>query len=289
MLKYASALLIFLPVAASASDTHSRFATLDGSRIHYLSYGEGREAAVFIHGWTCDSTFWRFQAPVYEHRRSLVIDLPGHGLSDKPQVSYTMEYFARAVEAAMEDAGVDRATLIGHSMGTPVAVQFLRMFPVKVSGLFVVDGFIPGPPKDDAEKKKQAAQAAMMIKMYRGPDYKDNLGRMLDSMFTPETPESLREDVVKTMLSTPQFVVASAMEGMMAFTPVRERWHDVPVAATMVKRDSSEQFRTFLKSHFELVRYEDFDHAGHFLMMEQPEKFNAILASFLDGRAAESR
>jgi len=289
MLKYASALFLLLPVAAPASDSHSRFATLDGSRVHYLSYGEGREAAIFIHGWTCDSTFWRFQAPVYEHRRSLLIDLPGHGSSDRPQVSYTMEYFAQAVEAVMEDAGVDRATLIGHSMGTPVAIQFLRMYPAKVAGLVIVDGFIPGPPKDDAEKKKQAAQAAMMIKMYRGPDYKDNLGRMLDSMFTPDTPEALRDDVAAKMLSTPQYVVASAMEGMMAFSPVRERWQNVPVAAAMVKRDSSEQFRTFLKSHFELVRYEDFDHAGHFLMMEQPEKFNAILRSFLDGRAAESR
>ena len=289
MLKYASALLILLPLAAPASDSHSRFATLDGSRVHYLSYGEGREAAVFIHGWTCDSTFWRFQAPVFEHRRSLLIDLPGHGASDKPQVQYTMEYFARAVEAVMSDAAVDRATLIGHSMGTPVAIQFLRMFPVKVAGIIIVDGFIPGPPKDDADKKKQAAQATMMIKMYRGPDYKDNLGRMLDSMFTPDTPEALREDIARKMLSTPQYVVASAMEGMMAFAPMRERWHDVPVAAAMVKRDNSEQFRTLLKSHFELIRYEDFDHAGHFLMMEQPDKLNAILSSFLDGRAAESR
>jgi pimeloyl-ACP methyl ester carboxylesterase len=289
MLKYASALLILLPVAVTASDNHSRFATLDGSRVHYLSYGEGRDAAVFIHSWTCDLTFWRFQAPVYEHRRSLLIDLPGHGASDKPQVSYTMEYFAQAVEAVMEDAGVDRATLIGHSMGTPVAIQFLRMFPVRVAGIVIVDGFIPGPPKDDTEKKKQSAEAAMMIKMYRGPDYKDNLGRMLESMFTPDTPEALREDVARKMLSTPQFVVASAMEAMMAFPPMRERWHDVPVAATMVKRDGSEQFRTFLKSHFELLRYEDFDHAGHFLMMEQPERFNAILVSFLDGRTADSR
>jgi pimeloyl-ACP methyl ester carboxylesterase len=289
MVKYASALLILLPLVAPASDSHSRFAALDGSRVHYLSYGEGREALVFIHGWTCDSTFWRFQAPVYEHRRSLLIDLPGHGASDKPQVSYTMEYFAQAVEAVMDDAGVDRATLIGHSMGTPVAIQFLRMFPVKVAGIVIVDGFIPGPPKDDADKKKQAAQSAMMIKMYRGPDYRDNLERMLESMFTPDTPEALRDDIASKMLSTPQYVVASAMEGMMALSPLRERWHDVPVAAAMVKRDNSEQFRTLLKSHFELVRYEDFDHAGHFLMMEQPDKFNAILASFLDGRAAESR
>jgi pimeloyl-ACP methyl ester carboxylesterase len=284
MLKYILVLLALAPAIAPAGDAHSRFATLDGSRVHYLSYGEGRDAAVFIHGWTCDATFWRFQAPVYERRRSLLIDLPGHGASEKPQVPYTMEYFARAVEAVMEYAGVDRATLIGHSMGTPVAIQFLRMYPGKVNGLVIVDGFIPGPPKDDAERKKQSAQAAMMIKMYRGPEYRDNLVRMLDSMFTPESPAGMREEIESKMLSTPQYVGASAMESMMAMSPVKESWPDVPVVATMMKRDSSDQFRRFLKGHFQLVRFEEFDHAGHFLMMEQPDKFNAILTSFLDSR-----
>ena len=61
-----------LPVSRAAS---SRFAVLDGHKIHYLSFGQGDRAVVFIHGWTCDSTFWKMQAPVYEKRRSLLIDL----------------------------------------------------------------------------------------------------------------------------------------------------------------------------------------------------------------------
>src|SRR3954471_16912199 len=74
-------------------------ATYDGARVHYESYGKGQEAVVFIHGWTCDLTFWRGQAPVYEKRRALLVDLPGHGQSAKPEVAYTQERFARAVEA----------------------------------------------------------------------------------------------------------------------------------------------------------------------------------------------
>src|ERR1043165_9182525 len=92
----------------------------DGARVHYESYGKGKDAVVFIHGWTCDLSFWRGQAPVYQKRRSLLIDLPGHGQSDKPEVSYTQERFARAVEAVMRDEGVERAVLVGHSMGGPV-------------------------------------------------------------------------------------------------------------------------------------------------------------------------
>src|ERR1035441_5950667 len=61
--------------------------TSDGSRVHYESYGKGQEAVVFIHGWTCDLTFWRGQAPVYQKHRALLVDLPGHGQSEKPEVS----------------------------------------------------------------------------------------------------------------------------------------------------------------------------------------------------------
>src|SRR5450755_1974894 len=130
-------------------------ATYDGSRVHYESYGKGQEAVVFIHGWTCDLTFWRGQAPVYEKRRALLVDLPGHGQSDKPEVAYTQERFARAIDAVMRDAGVTRAVLVGHSMGGPVALTFLRLFPDKTKALVLVDAYVPEAPKDDADRERQ--------------------------------------------------------------------------------------------------------------------------------------
>ena len=69
----------------------SRFATLDGVRIHYKSLGDGETAVIFIHGWTCDLTFWRAQVEDLRSKgRLLFLDLPGHGRSDKPKRAYTM-------------------------------------------------------------------------------------------------------------------------------------------------------------------------------------------------------
>ena len=266
----------------TASEASSRFAKLDGDKIHYISFGEGDEALVFIHGWTCDSTFWKMQAPLYENRRSLLVDLPGHGLSDKPEIPYTMELFAGAVDAVMKDAKVRKATLVGHSMGTPVALQFLRMHTEKVAGLVIVDGLIPQPPKDNAEREKQKAQRDGLVKSYRAPDYKTAATRMLDFMFTKQTDPSLREQIQAKMLSAPQYVMASAMEGMMAMQPLSESYTQLPIEAIMVKRGNSAQYQDFLKQHFRLIGYREFDDAGHFLMMEQPEKFNEILREFLD-------
>src|SRR5262249_33809666 len=110
----------------------SHFAKVDGHKVHYKSLGEGKTALVLVHGWTCDLTVWRFQVPALEGKvHVLLIDLPGHGQSDKPKIEYTMDLFARAIDAVMKDAGVEEAVLAGHSMGTPVVRQFYRLYPKK--------------------------------------------------------------------------------------------------------------------------------------------------------------
>jgi pimeloyl-ACP methyl ester carboxylesterase len=70
----------------------------------------------------------------------IALDLPGHGQSDKPQIAYTMDLFANAIDAVMRDAKVERAVLVGHSMGTPVARQFYRKYPQKTLAIVIVDG-----------------------------------------------------------------------------------------------------------------------------------------------------
>lgn len=255
----------------------SRFVKSGAHKVHYLSVGKGSEAAVFIHGWTCDATFWKAQAPVYEKRRSLIIDLPGHGESDKPEIAYSMELFAQAVNSMLVKEKVTKATLIGHSMGVPVALQVLRMQPQKVAGIVIVDGFIPSGP---APKE----QVTAMTKMYRAADYQESAKKMLASMFTPKTDAALRAEIEKRMLGAPQHVMAGAMEGMMAMQPLMESYPKVPVTAVMVKRAARSQYPDFLKQHFRLEAFEEFEGAGHFLMMEEPVRFNAILEKALSGR-----
>src|SRR5258708_1977672 len=140
-------LCLLLTVATAAaqkpanSDGESRYTSLDGLRVHYKSYGQGRDALVLVHGWSCNIDYWRDQLPDFTKRsRVVAIDLPGHGQSDKPEIAYTMDLFARAVDAVLLDAKVEHAVLVGHSMGTPVARQFYRKYPQKTLAIVVVDG-----------------------------------------------------------------------------------------------------------------------------------------------------
>ncbi|MDP8990787.1 MAG: hypothetical protein M3N41_11995, partial [Acidobacteriota bacterium] len=83
-----------VPRTAKLTDLRSTDLHRKDLRIHYESYGAGPEALVFVHGWACDLTFWRGQEPLYTDptRRALLIDLPGHGLSDKPHRAYPIEF-----------------------------------------------------------------------------------------------------------------------------------------------------------------------------------------------------
>lgn len=269
---------ILLWTVMLATDSSSHFATLDGMRVHYTSFGSGKDAIVFIHGWTCDLTFWRLQAPVYQNRRALLVDLPGHGQSDKPDVNYTQDLFARAVEAVMRDAKVEKATLVGHSMGVPVALTFLSKFPEKVEALVIVDGFMPSPPESKEEEKKREAAAAEAMKSYRSPGYKTILGSAIDSMFSPQMSRELREEIRGKMLSTPQHVLASAMEGMMALTPLNTKVNK-PTLAIMEGLSPADV--PYMREIIPNLEIQNWDDTGHFLMMEQPERFNRALLDFL--------
>ena len=257
-------------------------AKYDGARVHYESYGKGREAVVFIHGWTCDLTFWRGQAPVYTKRRALLVDLPGHGQSEKPDVAYTQERFARAIDAVMRDAGVDRAALVGHSMGGPVALTFLRLFPAKAKALVLVDAYVPQAPKDDAERASQKAQMEPFLRSFREPNYKETAQKMIDGMFSGKTTPAQREEIRSKMGAAPQHVMASAIEGMFAMeAPKPGETYSLPVMAIVAGRGGNEaQLRAVFPN---LRKYEAWEGSGHFLMMESPDRFNRALEEFLAG------
>jgi pimeloyl-ACP methyl ester carboxylesterase len=257
----------------------------DGARVHYESYWQGQEAVVFIHGWTCDLTFWRGQAPVYEKHRALLVDLPGHGQSEKPDVAYTQERFARAIDAVMRDAGVERAVLVGHSMGTPVIITFLRLFPAKTKALVMVDGQLPQTPADEAARAKQKAQMEPFLRTLHEPGYKATTQRMIEGMFSAKTTPAQREEIRSKMGATPQHVMASAMEGMFAMEgPKPGETYSVPAMAIMVATPGRVGYEAKLRAVFpNLRKYEAWEGSGHFLMMESPDRFNAALEDFLAG------
>jgi pimeloyl-ACP methyl ester carboxylesterase len=254
----------------------SQFTKLDDIRVHYKSLGTGDTALVFVHGWTCNMNFWRYQVPAFDGKmRMILIDLPGHGESDKPKIDYTMELFAKSVDAVLKEAGVNKAVLAGHSMGTPVIRQYDRLYPKKTAGLIVVDGALRAPKFKPGEFDKFVAR-------FTGPDWKETLGQMVDGM-TKDSPAEARQAIKSGMGSAPQHVTVSAMKEM--FNPAV--WKDdekieVPLQVIVAKGPNwPPDYEQFIRKIAPQVDYHVMDGVGHFLMMEKPKEFNDLMTAFL--------
>lgn len=291
--------LVFTGVGVThAQDTRatgqSKWTKLDGARIHYVNYGKGGEALVLIHGWTQNIDAWRDQMAEFARRgRVIAIDLPGHGQSDKPTEAkgkgesakgksndrttalYSMDHFARAVDAVMRDAKVKRAVLMGHSMGTPVSRQFYRKYPDKTLGIVIVDGALR--PFFD-----QATMDGLLAGL-RGANYRATINQMFAMLMGPNLPAETQERIKSATANTPQTVLVSAMDGMADASIWSEDKVNVPVLAIMAKTplfppDIEQRYRTIAPN----MEFHMWEGIGHFIMMEKPKEFNAAVSAWLD-------
>lgn len=265
---------LVLAGAALAAGPRSGYADLDGNKIHYLDIGGSKkDAIVFIHGWTCNADFWKGSISAFPGRRVIALDLIGHGKSDKPTAVYSMEYFARSVEAVMSKAKIDRAVLVGHSMGTPVARQFYRLYPARTLGIVIVDGAVR-PLATEAQMKEFAAPLRS--------DYAQNSPKFLEEMLAPIKNEALKKTIRDSMLATPGHVAISAWDGMSDGKIWADDKINVPVLAVMAPSPywppNLKELYTAVIPNLDFRMWAD---VSHFLMMERPKEFNDQVTSFI--------
>jgi pimeloyl-ACP methyl ester carboxylesterase len=275
--------LLLCPPLASADEpasvlekAPSKWVTLDGHKIHYKSLGEGKAALVFVHCWAGDMRFWKEQVPAFNGKlRVVLLDLPGHGQSDKPQTDYTMDFFAKAVDAVFTDAGVEKAILVGHSMGTPVIRQFYRRHPEKVLGLVVVDGMLRRPQIKPEDMKR-------FLALFTGPDFNAGVKQALEGMTGQNSPPAVREWIMKVSPCCPQHVGVSAMKNMFE----GDIWGDDPIQVPLQVINAksphwTEDYVAYVRKLAPQVDYRVMDGVSHYLQLEQPDVFNRHLAEFL--------
>src|SRR3954454_8280475 len=170
-------IVCLLALAAASLNAEERFVNTPSGKVRYQNWGKGEKALVFVHGWTCTSDFWVANANgLKDGWRILAVDLPGHGRSDAPDVTYTMAFLAKGVEAAMRDAGVTKAVLIGHSMGSTVIRHVYEDVPGQVAAMVIVDGSV-------ARKGYVPRDRSAMYQEMRD-HYEDNVTKAITSMFS---------------------------------------------------------------------------------------------------------
>jgi pimeloyl-ACP methyl ester carboxylesterase len=256
----------------------SQFAKFGSNKVHYITAGSGDKTLVFIHGWSGNANLWHEQARAVASKAKLIfIDLPGHGQSDQPKTNYTMGFLADGALAALHDAKVQKATLVGHSMGVAVICRMYPKAPELVAGLVAVDGLLRRPELTSEQIEQFAGP-------YRGPGYREHTTRFIASMFPSGDTDAVRDWVLAEVLKTPQHVMASAMEQM--FNSAEPNWDlkkvDVPLIAINAPNPRwTAEYETYVKGLSPKPEYRVIEGVGHCLTVERPAKFNAVFVELL--------
>lgn len=254
--------------------------------ISYGQIGEG-EVIVFLHGYTGSSDDWAHQvSAVSREYQAITVDHRGHGKSEAPssEEEYSIYLFSNDVLALLNQLGIHRCCLVGHSMGGFIALQFTLDHPELVKALVLVDtssgefevapGYAALRAKLDELARTQGLEAAFEYDATTNPTRIERFQRH------PELGERSRQKVMST--SVDGYIFAARTFKM--WQPVTERLAEIRVPTLIVWGDEDAQFfkaSQMLKASIRGAKLITVPGVGHSPHEEAPEYFNDILLQFL--------
>jgi len=256
---------------------------INGIGIDYRDLGSGIPV-VFVHAFPLDQTMWDPQLSALQKLfRVITIDLRGFGGSHAPAGPYSMTQMADDVRALLYHLEINRATLVGLSMGGYISLAFLKKYPQIVRAIVLADTRATADTPearerrlisaDKAEREGSRAIADDMVPML--------LGRTsLDSR--PEIVRRVREMIEGNSAQG----IAAAQRGMSERIDSTELLSqlDLPCQVIVGAEDvltpvsEAETMQRGIKG----ARFNVIDRAGHLSNLEQPEEFNKLLSDFID-------
>jgi pimeloyl-ACP methyl ester carboxylesterase len=278
-----------------ASFSTAQTVSVHGRRVSFLKAGEG-PLLLLVHGMAGTARNWD---PVIEplalHNTVVAPDFPGHGESEPGGGDYSLGSLASGLRDLMISLGHERATLVGHSLGGGVALQFTYQFPEMVERLVLVSSGGLGPevgailraaalPGADLFIRATSRPGAIAGSFLAGAAGKIGLRPNADLAEVGRAYASLADiDRRKAFLSTLHAVVDTDGQRVAALDRLYLA-EDLPVLIVWGERDPIIPVGHGRAAHAQLPgsHLEVFPGVGHVPMMESPGRFAAVLQRFLD-------
>ncbi len=255
--------------------------TTDQGIVHYEVYGKGRPV-ILLHGWLGSWGLWQeTMAYMGRYYRTYALDFWGFGELGKKRNSYDVQDFVSLVDQFMEQLGISQAPLVGHSMGGTVSLSVAIQYPHRARKVVVVGSPIVGSSLNFLLKMFGRKPVAYVV-------YNNMWGfqlfyHLLAPLYSKDKrwPEMMDRDISKMTLESFLYSIASLRK-----TDLRPRLKEVKIPAMGMYGDRDvvvhpgqwKDMRAGIP-HARIERYHD---AGHFIMLDEPQKFSEKLKNFLD-------
>ncbi len=293
---------------STASSTYhgllQRDVTVNGVRITYTEAGEG-PPVVMLHGavFAGNVFWWDTQVALAPHARTIAPDFPGWGESDRPLTAYTVDFYHRFLEDFLAALGLERVTLVTHSMGGLIGSSFALTHPERVAGLVTV-GVPPVwvdvsiPELFQPFLRPMIGEAMLLATPWLGVRHPMGIRRYYEPLFhdVRRIPAERLEEVLRhgcAVAADPylrQAFLSTLRANQIHFAPgrsveYRERLAAASFPVLMVAGAQDplfplELFHAALEHH-PAARLEALDPCGHFPMWEDPERVADLLRGFI--------
>ncbi len=229
-------------------------------------------SVIFIHGSGADHTVWEQQFEAFESAcRYFALDLPGHG-SSGGSGEQEIDRYVEWIRKFILTLNLNRPVLVGHSLGAAICLAFAVQHEEMLSGAVPVSGGVRMPVNDlilEGIKKDPIGTANLTWKFAVAKQNREKLSYRLEKNLASMKPE----------ISYGDFLACSKLDLTDAISKIR-----IPVLAVCGKEDkmTPEANSRFIADHIEGAEIALIENAGHLVMLENPEAFNAALLGFLN-------
>ncbi|MCZ7548793.1 MAG: alpha/beta hydrolase [Anaerolineales bacterium] len=256
--------------------------TTDQGIVHYEVYGRGRPV-ILLHGWLGSWGLWQeTMAHLGQSYRTYALDFWGFGEIGKKRDTYAVQDFVGLVGQFMEQLGIARAPLVGHSMGGTVSLSVAIRYPERVSKVIVVGSPIVGSSLAPLLKLAGYRFNAFLLFHMMGPFrafMKYYYSRVICA--DPRFPAMMDRDLSRTTLESFLLSIASLRR-----TDLRPLLGQIKVPALGIYGDRDKVVHPMqwqpMKEGIPQAQIIRFPNAGHFPMLEEPQNFVHYLQTFLD-------
>ncbi|KUO10219.1 alpha/beta fold hydrolase [Streptomyces sp. DSM 15324] len=270
------------------------YRVVHGHRRAFRRAGRG-PALVLVHGIGDSSATWAELIPALARTHTVVApDLLGHGASDKPRADYSVAAYANGLRDLLTTLGIESATLVGHSLGGGVAMQFAYQFPERTERLVLVSAGGVGREVIPALRLVSLPGAPLALSALRLPGMRLHVGlaarllQLLDTDLGQDAPDLLHlVDALPDTTSRDAFIrtLRAVVDWRGQVVTMLDRCYltaGMPTLLLWGDRDSVVPVRHAYRAHEAMPgsRLEIFEGAGHFPFHTDPARFLALVEEF---------
>lgn len=272
------------------------FRTSDDAELSYISAGRGR-AIVLIHGWSQSAEQFKYQLLAFAERyRVVAIDLRGHGESEKVSYGYRISRLSKDIQELIGALQLEKPHLLGHSMGCSVIWSYLDLFGSdEIDRLILVDqsplhtsrSHWHNQELEESGATVTCEQLNAAVRALESDEAEEFTRNSLAAMVTAAMTNEQFEWMVQCNLRCPRSIAATLL-----YNQFHMDWRDQIVRIrkpTLIiggrKSYIPWKSQVWINQSIpgsELEIFEEAEGGGHFMFIENPEKFNRRVLQFLD-------